>query len=115
MITKKIKIPIYFGKLIIIKAKDLTSLNKEFNTDIDNSFDAVTFKKLKKSGSIQYIVAFNHKVHGSIISHEVCHLVNMIFKHNYISLDIDNDEPQAYLHGWLFDKIETFLNKHNTK
>lgn len=115
MKTKKIKIPIYFGTLVIVKSKDLTKLNPIYNTQIDKSFEAVTFQIIKKSGAIKYIVAFNDKVDGSIISHEVCHLVNMIFKHNYIKLDLDNDEPQAYLHGWLFGQIHKFLNKQKNK
>ena len=109
--TKKIKekiidIPIYFGKLIIIYTKDFNDVNKKYNTVIDNNlYDAVVFEITEKD---EYIVAIK-VADWSIIAHEVTHLVNAIFKKCGVILDIDNDEPQAYLTGWIIDEIDIFL------
>lgn len=108
MISKKIDIPIYCGKLTIIYDKDLSYVQKKYKTPPLINYGAVTIKDESKFRN--YIVAFEHKS-GSIIAHEVVHLVNYIFMDCGIMLDRDNDESQAYITGWLFEQIDKFLNK----
>jgi hypothetical protein len=43
------------------------------------------------------------------IAHEIVHLKNYIYQDIGIESDRFNDEPEAYLTGWLFKQIEIFL------
>jgi hypothetical protein len=108
MRKKTIDIPIYQCKLTIILDKDLSYISKKYKTIDLSNYGAVTMRVPNKHS--EYIVAFEYS-DGSIIAHEVIHLVNYIFKDRGIKLDIKNDEPQAYLTGWLFKEIDKFLNK----
>ncbi len=40
-----------------------------------------------------------------LITHEVTHIKNMVYKHAGIKHDPNNDEPEAYLSGWIADEI----------
>lgn len=113
MKTKKIRIPIFFGNLIVIKTKTLPEINSTYNTNINkNEHGAVMFRWDKKNGVSQYVVAFQgKKVDGSIIVHESVHVVNAIMEDRFIKPDLCNDETQAYLTGWVFDQINKFVNK----
>lgn len=39
------------------------------------------------------------------VAHEVTHVKNMVYKHAGIKHDPTNDEPEAYLVGWLTNEI----------
>lgn len=109
---KKFNIPIFYGTLIIIKTKDLSSCAREFNLNMgeDDVYDAVTFKKVNKKGIINYYVIFNN-TDPAIICHESLHVSHLILNSCGIILDSKNDEIQAYLTGWIFNKIYKHLNK----
>lgn len=106
--SESFEIPIYFGKVVVILTSDLINIKDTYNLDEKvKNYDAATFRY-----NDDYIVAFNSKeLTNSIISHEIVHLVNMVFHDRFIELDMNNDEPQAYLHSYLFKQIETILNK----
>lgn len=107
MVKKTISIPIYCGKITIILDKDLSYVEKKYKTKSLKDFGAVTLKD--KSKYRNYVVAFEYST-GSIIAHEIVHLINYIYLDCGIELDRMNDENQAYLTGWLFDEIYNFLN-----
>lgn len=110
MKKQTIEIPIYYGKLTIILDKDLSYIEEKFKTIPLDGFGAVTLKHEKKYR--HYIVAFTDKNHLSNIAHEIVHLKNHIFLDCGMQLDRHNDEPEAYLTGWLFDSIYDFLFKN---
>ena len=107
MNKKTIKIPIYCGKLTIIIDKDLKYVEKKYKTIALDSFGAVTLQN--KSQYRHYIVAFTDVNHLSNIAHEIVHIKNYIYQDCAMELDRFNDEPEAYLTGWLFDQIYNFL------
>lgn len=107
MIKKKIKIPIYGGELTVILDKDLSYIEKRYKTKSLNDFGAVTLKDESKYKS--YVVAFEYSS-GSIITHEIVHIINYLYIDCGIQLDRINDEHTAYLTGWLFDEIDKILN-----
>lgn len=49
------------------------------------------------------------------IGHEVVHMVNGIFKSRGIELSLDNDEPQAYLTGWVTETVYNTIKKYMKK
>ena len=108
MKIKKINIPIYMGMLTIIIDKDLSYVEKKYKTRSLKGYGAVTLKEKKKYR--EYVVAFEY-VSGSIIAHEIVHIINYIYLDCGIKLDAKNDENQAYLTGWLFEEIEKVLNQ----
>lgn len=106
MKSKTINIPIYCGKLTIIIDCNLSYVEKKYKTISLNNFGAITLKDESKYRN--YIVAFEYST-GSIIAHEIVHIINYIYLDCGIELDRINDENQAYLTGWLFDEIEKFI------
>lgn len=107
MKQKKIKIPIYQCELTIVLDRDLTRIEKKYKTKPLKDFGAVTFKDETKYRN--YVVAFTDANHLSNIAHEIVHIKNFIFLDCAMELDRYNDEPEAYLTGWLFDEIYNFL------
>ena len=110
MKEKIIKIPIYHWKLHIIKW-DLEKIGKKYNLHNIQNYDAVTFALYWKSWDYHIFICFSNNIENTIIAHECCHWVNLIFKYNWIKIDLDNDEPQAYLLGWLVWECNKFLAK----
>ena len=103
-----IHIPIYQCKLTIILDKDLSYVEKKYGTKSLSDYGAVTMRVPNKFS--EYVMAFEY-AEGTIIAHEIVHLKNYIYQDIENELDRFNDEPEAYLTGWLFKQIETFLNK----
>lgn len=95
----------------MILAKDLSFMQKKYETNSLEDFGAVTLKDEKKYR--HYVVAFTDADHLSNIAHEIVHIKNYIFLDCAMLLDRYNDEPEAYLTGWLFDEIYKFLNNNN--
>lgn len=107
MIKKKIKIPIYGCELTMILDENLDYVENKYKTYSLKDFGAVTLKD--NNGYRHYVVAFTDASHLSNIAHEVVHLKNYIFLDCAMEVDRYNDEPEAYLTGWLFDQIYDFL------
>lgn len=108
MKIKKIKIPIYRCTLTIILDKDLSYVEKKYKTKSLEDFGAVTLEN--KNHPRHYVVAFTDATHLSNIVHEIVHIKNYIYLACAMNSDVINDEPEAYLSGWLFDQINNFLN-----
>jgi uncharacterized protein YlbG (UPF0298 family) len=104
-----IDIPIYCCKLSIILDNDLSYVEKKYKTKSLSDFGAVTLKEESKYR--HFVVAFTDATHLSNIAHEVVHLKNQIYIDCAMEVDRYNDEPEAYLTGWLFDQIYEFINK----
>lgn len=111
MKQKTIDIPIYYGKLTIIIDKDLLCVEKKYKTKSLKDFGAVTLQDESKYR--HYIVAFTDPKHLSNIAHEIVHIKNYIYLGCAMELDRYNDEPEAYLTGWLFDEIYNFLKSNS--
>lgn len=103
MVKKTIQIPIYCCELTIIIDKDLSYIEKKYKTSSLENFGAVTLKDESKCR--HYVVAFTDKEHLSNIAHEIVHIKNHIFLDCAMHVDRCNDEPEAYLTGWLFERI----------
>lgn len=107
MKEKTIEIPIYKCDLTIILDKNLKYVEKTYNTESLEDFGAVTLKDMKNIR--HYVVAFTDKKHLSNIVHEIVHIKNYLYLDCAMDLNRHDDEPEAYLSGWLFDEIYNFL------
>lgn len=107
MKAKKFKIPIYFGDLIVIVSDDFKEVEKKYKLSSTHGFDSFTWVDEDKSGYSLFYVAIKGDTDSSVIAHEALHIVGDIFRSRNIKMDIDNDEPQCYLLGWVVSKINS--------
>lgn len=112
MITqKKIKIPIFDYKLDIIIFDDWEEL-KKVAPDVSLHVDyaraiTLTYPSLWKS-----VVAVDYK-YASSITHEAEHVKNAIWKAIGYTPQADNDEVDAYLITYIYEKIAEVYYKHD--
>ena len=109
-VRKTIKIPIYVGKLIITITDDI-----EKQARIAGFFDfkpslAFVYNIFDKV----YVVLDRKAISNAIVAHETVHIVNKVFQYNGVQLDLENDEPQAYLTSYIFEQIEKVI-KYDSK
>lgn len=110
-----VDIPIYHGYLRIVITKDFIKAAKKLKID-DEGNDLSTFGSFvctskDNIGHSQYNIFLNKDIDHDLLAHEVVHLVNAICVERKIKLDPFNDEPQAYLTGWITGEIYKVLNK----
>lgn len=113
MVSSKFEIPIFKGTVTLYYGKDLEYVQRKYKTKDLSNYGAVTMHNPKNNFK-DYIVAFCRN-NNDLISHEVVHLVNFLYIDVGLELDRYNDETQAYLSGYFFEKIEDFLHKHNNR
>lgn len=113
MITqRKINIPIFDYKLTIVITDSWDEIkNKLPNQDIDlSSTRAVTFSNKLIGGSF---VAVRSDCSSSIV-HEAVHIKNNIWSYIGYSPQADNDEIDAYLVTYIYEKIIEVFRKHTS-
>lgn len=108
----EINIPIYYDKLVVVYcSKGLKKAFKKYKLQGNHKLvDALVFRKHTKSARTKYYALFT-SLNKAVIAHETVHLVNHIFEDRYIELDSNNDEPQAYLTGWIFYNVYKALKQ----
>ena len=114
MKKKTVKIPIYFGTLIMLDVQEWDYVNRTFGYDITNGYSAIVFSRFAANGQREYYAAFNagaEEITADKIAHEAVHLVNRVFKDVGIELDLENDEAQAYFTGWVVKQLTEFIYK----
>jgi len=103
-------IPIYYAKVTLIITDDYKEIERLYDVKVgDRPYEGFSFDV---EGEDEYVIVISN-INWSIISHEVVHVVNMIFSQCHIELDLKNDEPQAYLTGYIIKQIEGFLKENN--
>jgi hypothetical protein len=109
----KTKIPLYGGSLEILfpDGKDaITAVEEHYNFSLEE-FSAVCLHQ-KNSKPARYALVFRlEDFTPGLAAHEAKHLVNYIYKDNYIKLDVDNDEPECYLLSWIVNRVHEAYNK----
>jgi len=70
----------------------------------------------KKTRKFGYLVYCTNTVKNDAIAHEAGHVVVYLFDDIEITIDVKNDEPFAYMLGYVYGCIESVVrNKKNTK
>jgi hypothetical protein len=112
---KKIKIPIYFGELIIIQKQSLKDIHKKWAIDFDfHGYAATCYTKNTKGGCLRIVIAFMDATTPEIITHESYHALNYLFEHNGIKHQFSNDEPAAFILGWIVKQCHKYLKVRKT-
>jgi hypothetical protein len=104
MINKRINIPLYFHKLRIIQTDDFEEVHKHYRLKGEIDYSGVTI-----DAGYEIVVAFKNDVTPSLIAHEALHVCSIIFKNIKCNFDEDNDEPIAYLLGWIVEQIHKLI------
>ena len=111
MITKKYKTPLYGTKFTIVLYNSDDEFQKKFKKIEISNFDGAVFYEKD-----ELFIVFSAEKKGyptpGIIAHEAKHLVNNIFIEISHDLDRYNDEPEAYLLGWIVNRIHELLIKN---
>lgn len=107
----KVKIPIFYGDIEIFQVENINDISDIYGL-VHIECDAWVYP-LCVGGHNTYIMAFSDKVTHSIIAHESLHVTNLICKHAGIKLDVDNDETQAYILGFVVTACYKHLKKVN--
>jgi hypothetical protein len=112
MIATSLVVPIYCSRLHVAFSenviKEKETINKRFPDTITEDSD---FCAQADSRRNHILVVFNMKnIKNEIdlietIAHESVHLTNFLFLRKGIKLNLNNDEPQAYLLGWITGEI----------
>lgn len=110
----KIDIPIYFGYLIIIFSDDLKVVSDKYKLGLEEqNYPAFVVGNRNLSGVNQYWMVFTPKhICHTIVAHEVVHCANWIFHDMTAKIDILNDEPYAYLVGWITGQLYRAAKKN---
>lgn len=114
MIIKRFDPQIYPRILWVVinpDKKELIDKFEDYPEDVENAnaFATHTFNKLENKGGV--IVTFNtiSDATTSNIAHESYHAAMMIYEYCDGKLDFENQEPLAYLIGWVAKCISDTL------
>lgn len=109
IIKKKIKIPIFFYEIMVVLTDNLQDYAKTLGYKVDENYAAFV---VSEDSSLSFAVFDVNELSLSILVHETVHIVNAIFKYTGIELDVNNDETQAYLTGFIFNELLNVIKKH---
>lgn len=121
-----VDVPLYYGGLHVLIGHDLQQTydaagiaGKLFAEGpragkSPDDYGAVTFK-CGKDGLDGFFVLLRPNATPCIVAHEAVHLAHKIMLSRGIKTDPENDEPQAYLVGWLVEQIHYALTSDEVK
>ena len=118
MKSKSLNVPLYGTRLHIVVTEDFKQDREEINKKFHQKFEeSDTFLGFTERRQGHCVVILNKGRHKQIyktkwqeelidtLTHETAHTVNFIFNDKGIKLDSYNDEPQAYLTGWVSKEL----------
>ena len=119
MITQGLDVHPYGRRLHIIITGDFTKdypeINKKYHQDLSEEDNVLGMSQERGAHHMIIINVGKHrKIFKGInieceladtIAHEADHLCNQLFKGIGATVDVNNDEPHAYLLGWIVKQI----------
>lgn len=115
-----VELPIYDIDLVVIVDSSFEPANKKFKLELEDEWltaHALTYcdyekeKKVHEKSEI-YLLIKDYDFSYNTVSHELFHIISVICELRDISMDKGNDEPLAYLQGYVGEKILTFRDKY---
>lgn len=119
MIIFSKKIPIYFGKLVIIVNNDFSESIKSLNMKNRDSDDewkdccGLSIVGKDQFNKTKYVILLDEIPTHSIIAHEALHITHYILRNICADSDIHNDETTCYLLDWIVEQVYTGLKRNN--
>lgn len=109
MLTEKnIQIPIYDFKVEVCVFSDVKEAREKYSEYMEDGFLACTLEH-RGCSKCKLIIPCND--YPSVV-HELEHVKNLVWKAKGYKPQEDNDEPDAYLMGWLFEQVDKIIKKH---
>ncbi len=109
MITEKsFYIPIWDFKVEVAVFDDIREAEKKFPDIMTDGLLACTIE-YRDCAKCKLIIPSNRY---SDVVHELEHVKNLVWKEKGYKSQVDNDEPDAYLMGWLFEQVDKIIKKH---
>lgn len=109
MLTEKnIHIPIYDFKVEICVFSDIKEAKEKYPEYMEDELLACTLEYIGCS-KCKLIIPCND--YPSVV-HELEHVKNLVWKAKGYIPQNNNDEPDAYLIGWLFAQVDKVIKKH---
>lgn len=113
MRVSNVKIPIYEINLTIVVEKDFNIVNKTFKLGLEENEKDVNAPHawtVNKEDEIYLLLNPNHLDYNTLC-HELTHILLFVADQRNIELDVENDEPLAYLNGYIGEKVFKFADK----
>lgn len=113
--TKKIKIPIYLGDLVIHITDSKTKASEIAGSE---QYDVFAFQIRNNHEHYHIVLNPEHptaNITYGIIAHECTHAALTLFQRRGIHPDVENQEPLAYMIEWFVDQVVTFMHKKGYK
>lgn len=109
MITeRKFKVPIYEFTVRVTIFDDIEEARSKYPRFMTGQVLGCTVEY--SDGSQCHLILPSDNL--STVVHELEHAKNLIWKAREIKCIPDNDEPDAYMMGYLFEQVEKILRKH---
>lgn len=110
MVTnKKVQVPIYDFTIYVTIFDKWEEVAKWHYNDKDDEREGFILTNKSNPTKIKFFVNVEYP---SCIMHEIIHVKNIIFDTIGHSSDMHNDEPEAYLVQYLYQKIIEVYYKH---
>ena len=106
-----IQVPLYGQTIEIVITEDFNSGIEELKIDNDTKFNLNEREAFMANQYDKIWLFIRLDAKPGIIAHECVHICNYIFQEANIKLDLDNDEPYAYLMGWVVEEIHKAIKK----
>jgi hypothetical protein len=98
---KTIPLPIFNSEIRYARVKDVGRMAKKHGFTLSKDYDS--FCGRYSSGIFMIVLSYDAK--PGDVSHECLHATNYVLNHIGHKISTDNDEVQAYLLGYIFEKV----------
>lgn len=109
-------IPIYGGKVLLVYSDDFLKTGRELGIEFELDINSCLGLAQRMKGR-QYLILIkeSRRDDPNTLVHECLHITNFILKDKGVIIDTDNDEAQAYLLGYIVERIEKLKKKSTDK
>jgi len=112
MFVRTIEIPVYYIDLVVVIHRDFNEVDRKFKLELKerwapedpNDSDAITHQHPINLNEI-YVIFSPEYLGINAFSHELMHVIGYICSVRGITPDCENDEPLAYLQGYISEEL----------
>lgn len=104
-----LKVPLYRQTLEAVVTDDFNKAIEELKINNYTNFNLDDHEAFVANQNDKIYLFIRKDACAGIIAHEAVHICNYIFQSANIKLDIDNDEPYAYLMMWVVEEVNETL------
>jgi len=113
-LSKEVRVPIYGVRVVICANAEIASA-KYGDDFLNNDFSAqVSVVEEIKSGIRMVAICYRSpgEYNAETLTHECVHAAWRVLELVGITVSVDNQEPLAYLAGWLSRQVNNFMMNH---